>query len=228
MDDPAKGGFTTLNGFRDLGDGVVEFLGTAIAASAAIRGLVFEPADGRVRLGQTETTRFTILLNDQIAPGVTDSYTTVVATADDGISRIVNQFTTVGTSTGPIIFEIGGFQVNSPGFAITGTSSNPSLVPNANISFGGSGTNRTFTLTPANNLTGIATIKISVTDGSRKANTSFTLGVGQPTEFDCCQTVANTEGGLSGTLTGWLRMQEVYASICLTGIVAITEVASSR
>ena len=49
---------------------------------------------------------------------------------------------------------------------MTRGSSNPALVPAANIVFGGSGANRTVTITPAANQSGTATITLTVTDGT--------------------------------------------------------------
>ena len=61
---------------------------------------------------------------------------------------------------------------------MTGSSSNTTLVPTANIVFGGSGASRTVTVTPAANQSGTATITVTVTDGSaaRRA-TRFVLTV---------------------------------------------------
>ena len=79
LDAAAKGSFTVLNGFTDAGGGRYTFTGTAAAATAAIRGLVFTPAANRVAAGTTETTTFTISVQDNNA--ATDSATTVVSTA---------------------------------------------------------------------------------------------------------------------------------------------------
>ena len=54
----------------------------------------------------------------------------------------------------------------------------PALVPTANIVFGGSGANRTVTITPAANQSGTATITLTVADGSGgTAGDSFVLTV---------------------------------------------------
>ena len=81
LDTAAKGAFTTLNGFTDAGGGVYTFSGTAAAATSAIQGLVFDPADNRVTPGSTETTIFTISVDDGVAAPVTDATTTVVSTS---------------------------------------------------------------------------------------------------------------------------------------------------
>ncbi|HSL43821.1 MAG TPA: ExeM/NucH family extracellular endonuclease [Anaerolineales bacterium] len=62
---------------------------------------------------------------------------------------------------------------------LSGTSSNTSAVPNANIVFGGSGSNRTVTITavPASTIR-TATVTLSVSDGISTASTTVTVVVG--------------------------------------------------
>ena len=60
---------------------------------------------------------------------------------------------------------------------MSGSSNNTTLVPNGNIVFGGSGANRTVTVTPAANQTGTANITVTVSDGSLSTPTSFQLTV---------------------------------------------------
>jgi hypothetical protein len=93
------------------------------------------------------------------------------------ISGIVNQTITAGGSTGSLAFTVGDAQVAASSLTVSASSSNPTLVPNANIVFGGSGANRTVTVTPANGQTGTATITLTVSDGSLSSSTSFTLTV---------------------------------------------------
>ncbi len=70
--------------------------------------------------------------------------------------------------------------IESGGGALTpeGSSSDTTLVPNGNISFGGSGTNRSVTITPASNRYGVTTITIRITDpqaGSTSTNFQLTV-----------------------------------------------------
>src|SRR5262249_18039267 len=58
---------------------------------------------------------------------------------------------------------------------ISANSSNPTLVPNGSIVLGGSGTNRSVTVTPAQNQSGTATIAITVCGGALCSTTSFLL-----------------------------------------------------
>ena len=49
---------------------------------------------------------------------------------------------------------------------VTSSSSNTTLVPDANVVLGGSGGNRTVTITPATGLTGTSTITLNVTQAA--------------------------------------------------------------
>jgi formylglycine-generating enzyme required for sulfatase activity len=110
--------------------------------------------------------------------------------ADDGnsaptISDIAAQTITAGNNTGAIAFTIGDAQTAAGSLTLSGSSSNTSLVPNANIVFGGSGANRTVTVTHASSQTGTATITVTVSDGSLSASDTFLLTVNSavPTGF---------------------------------------------
>ena len=81
LDTAAKGTFSTLNGFSSAGSGVYLFSGTAAAATTAIQGLIFDPADNRVPVGSTETTTFTIAVTDGNGGADADGSTTVISTS---------------------------------------------------------------------------------------------------------------------------------------------------
>jgi formylglycine-generating enzyme required for sulfatase activity len=110
--------------------------------------------------------------------------------ADDGnsaptISDIAAQTITEGNNTGALAFTVGDAQSAAGSLTLSGSSSNTTLVPNANIVFGGSGANRTVTVTPASSQTGTATITVTVSDGSLTASDTFLLTVNSaaPTGF---------------------------------------------
>jgi hypothetical protein len=100
------------------------------------------------------------------------------------ISSIGNQTMAVNTVIGPIPFTVGDAQTAVNTLILSGSSSNPSLLPNANITFNGSASNRTVTLTPTRNQTGTSTVTLRVSDGQLTNSTSFVLtmaAVVQPT-----------------------------------------------
>jgi hypothetical protein len=105
---------------------------------------------------------------------------TITATNDaPSVSTIGDRTIAMNGTTGPIAFTIG--DENAAGVTMGGSSSNTTLVPNANIVFGGSGTNRTVTVTPAANQSGTATITITALDaGGGSSSTSFLLTVNAP------------------------------------------------
>ena len=80
------------------------------------------------------------------------------------ISDVANQSSLVNTPIGPITFTIGDAETTVAALVVTGTSSNTTLVPNANVVVGGSDASRTVTVTPAVGQIGTATITLTVTD----------------------------------------------------------------
>ena len=102
-----------------------------------------------------------------------------MAGAAPGISDIPNQSSGLNASIGPLPFTVGDTATPAGSLVLSGASANTNLVPPANILFGGSGSNRTVTVTPAANQSGITTITVTVTDGDGlSASDSFTLTVG--------------------------------------------------
>jgi subtilisin-like proprotein convertase family protein len=80
------------------------------------------------------------------------------------LSIIPNQLTVPNTPTAPIPFTVNDAQTGSNSVTLTATSSNLTLVPNANIVIQGTGANRTIVITPATNQTGTTTITLTATD----------------------------------------------------------------
>ena len=66
----------------------------------------------------------------------------------------------------------------------------PAVIPSGNVSFGGSGSNRTAILTPAPGATGLAEVGFLVSDGANTASNRFiltvspTLGLDTSDDFD--------------------------------------------
>ncbi|MGH7959480.1 MAG: Ig-like domain-containing protein, partial [Opitutaceae bacterium] len=112
------------------------------------------------------------------------------------ITNIADQTITAGGNTGALAFTVGDAETAAGSLTLTKGSSNTTLVPTANIVFGGSGANRTVTVTPAAGQTGTATITVTVSDGSLTANDTFLLtvnaGGGAPTGVSLTSPAANS------------------------------------
>jgi VCBS repeat-containing protein len=93
------------------------------------------------------------------------------------ISGIGSQTTSSGTATAPLAFTVGDAETSPDSLTVMFHSSNQALVPDGNITLGGSGAGRTVAVTPASGQSGTATITLSVSDGFLSASTSFNLTV---------------------------------------------------
>lgn len=145
-----------------------------LGGSGSNRTVMVSPATG-----QTGTTTITVRVSDGVNVTSTSFTLTVQALVNTvpTISSIPNQTSEQDKATAPIPFVIGDAETAAANLNLAGGSSNPTLVPNANIAFGGSGANRTVTVTPASGQSGSATITVSVNDGTASASKSFTLTV---------------------------------------------------
>jgi hypothetical protein len=122
---------------------------------------------------------FTFKANDGKADSNTATVSITVTAVNDPptISNIIDTATNEDTPTGAISFTVGDVETAPGSLTVGGSSSNTSLVPNANIVFGGSGGNRTVTITPAPNQNGTTMITVSVSDGTATTSDTFVLTV---------------------------------------------------
>jgi hypothetical protein len=153
------------------------------------------------------------------------------------ISNIADRVINEDGSTGSIAVTVTDVDNSDGGLTVTATSSNTALVSASGISFGGSGSNRTLTVTPAANANGSAVITVKVSDGSANTTDSFDLTVMSVNDIP----VAN-DGSLStnedqasgGTLTGSDPVEASALTFSLVGAnggalhgtVAITNAAT--
>ena len=93
------------------------------------------------------------------------------------ITDIPDQVSLINTATAALPFTIADSDTPLGSLNLSSASSNPALVPTNNIVFGGSGSNRTVTVTPAVGQTGTATISVFVSDGTNIASDTFLLTV---------------------------------------------------
>ena len=123
---------------------------------------------------------------------------TVIAVNDaPTISDIANKTINEDTTTGAIPFTIGDVDNTPASLTVSATSSNTTLVPVANIVFGGSGANRTVTVTPVADGFGTATITIKVSDGSLNASDTFVLSVNSVNDVPSFTVGGNQSAGFN-------------------------------
>ena len=121
LNDTAKGSFTTLNGFANTGGGVYTFSGTAAQAQTAIHGLVFTPTANHVAPGNTETTTFTVSVDDG-SGAVTNNTTTVVSTSINDAPVNTKPGTQTTLEDSALIFSSGNGNALSVADPDTGTT----------------------------------------------------------------------------------------------------------
>jgi Bacterial Ig domain/Protein of unknown function (DUF1565) len=158
--------------------------------------------------------------NQTTASTVTVQVNNVTNTAPD-ISSISDQTVVVGQVIGPLAFTVSDTETAADSLIVSCSSSNPTLVPSAGIVFGGSGSNRTLTLTPALSQTGTATITLTVSDGQLIASTSFLVTVNATTNG---LTFASTSGVISAPFVAGSGVisQPAYTSVTNGGRAAYT------
>ncbi len=107
------------------------------------------------------------------------------------VSTVANQTIDEDTATGALAFTIGDVDNAVTALTVTASSSDPTLVPNANITLGGSSANRTVDIAPAANQNGTATITLAVSDGTTTAQSQFDVTVSPVNDPPTISTVAN-------------------------------------
>jgi hypothetical protein len=133
------------------------------------------------------------------------------------ISDITDQTTNENTPTGDIAFTVGDVETPAASLIVTATSSNTTLVPDGNITLGGSGADRTINIMPASNQSGTPTITVTVDDGTDTDSDTFLLTVISSVLFaipggtgDCSSWADACD--LQSALTSALSGDEIWAA----------------
>jgi hypothetical protein len=165
---------------------LIPIINCVFGGSGAGRTVTITPATG-----QSGTATITITVTD----GGGQTANQAIAVTVNALPTITGLATGVvtnrNTSTSALSFTIGDDLTAATALTLSAGSSNTTLVPPGNCAFGGSGANRTVTITPANNEVGSATITINVTDGGGQiSNQSIIVTINAPPSIT----------GLPGTL----------------------------
>ncbi|GJM30113.1 MAG: hypothetical protein DHS20C17_27480 [Cyclobacteriaceae bacterium] len=187
--------------------------------------------DGNIVLGGSGTNRtvtitpeldavgtvgITLRVSDGEDEGFESFGVTISVNAPPTISAIADQSIEQNATMGPITFVVGDDKTSVDDINTSATSSNQQLVENRDLILGGSGANRTISLTPNTNMTGTATITITVSDGPNQTTGSFQLTVTQaanqaPTISDISSQTVD-QGEVVGPLNFAVRDTETASS----------------
>ncbi len=141
---------------------------------------------------QSGTSTIRITVSDGVASAFDELVLTVTALNDGPtISNVVDRAIDEDASTGAIAFTVGDGETAAGDLTLAATSSDEAVVPAANIVLGGSGADRTVTVTPAANQTGASTIRLTVSDGTASAFDEFVLTVEAVTDGPIISDIAD-------------------------------------
>jgi len=131
------------------------------------------------RADSNGTANITVIVEDGSSATDTTVFALTVEPVNDPptISDINDQTIKEDSSAGPIAFTIGDVEDSASDLSATASSDNPDLVPEDNVTFGGSDSDRTVTVTPRADSNGTATITVAVDDGTDQTTESFVLTV---------------------------------------------------
>lgn len=191
---PAAGGTSVTITGKNFGGSAgrlsVLFGGTAatsvtILSDTQVRAVAPAHAAGtvdiQVRSGQNEknTSNQTVFWGYGTSAAVPAGRFTYTSTnAAPTITAVANQTLLIGGTAGPLPFTVADAETPAADLVVTVTSSDAKLIPAAGLTLGGSGADRTVTVTTAAARSGRATVTLTVTDaGGLTATRTFTVSV---------------------------------------------------
>jgi uncharacterized repeat protein (TIGR01451 family) len=101
---------------------------------------------------------------DNLVGSVTSDPAILTVLLPPSIAAVADQSTVEDTSTSPILLLVGDLETSADLLILSGEADNPGLIPPGNFNFGGSDSNRTVTIEPAENQFGSSLISITVQD----------------------------------------------------------------
>ncbi len=164
-------------------NGSLKLSGTAVTVNqeitlANLANLTFTPNTGWVGITQFDWEA----KNSQFWSMNTDKVYITVNTPPT-ISSIADQNLCTNNPSPAIPFTVNDSETPAANLTVTAYSHDPTFVPNSSITIGGSGTNRTISVTPVANKSGHAIIYVMVDDGLSQTIQEFAVYVGPDLEF---------------------------------------------
>ena len=141
-----------------------------------------------------------------------------IDTQNPTISDIATQTIAEDTNTDAIVLSIGDGSTPADRLTLATSSSDTTLLTNANIILGGSGANRTVTLTPERDKNGLVDVTITVTDVSGNSSIeTFRLAV-----------TAVNDGPEVTTTSGSVSYTENDSAVTVDDLVSITDLDDTQ
>jgi hypothetical protein len=167
-----------------------------LAGSASNRTVQVLPAGG-----QSGNVTVTVIVTDEIGNATTTSFIVTVLpnNTPPTISSFTNYHSVASTPLAPIAFTVGDTETAAGSLAVSATSSNPTLIPDANVVPGGSGADRTLTITPAPQQIGNTVITVTVSDGELSTNRQFAVTVVPSTNVVLFEPFEYPDGSVNAT-----------------------------
>lgn len=141
------------------------------------------------------TAVLTVQINDGRGSNnlVTRTFTVNVQAVNDPptISGLIDRTINEDSTTGPLPFVIGDVESTPAFLNLSAESSDTNLVAATNITFAGSGSNRTVTVTPAADRSGVADIRVFVRDASATNSMQFRLTVLEVNDLPPAPVISN-------------------------------------
>lgn len=160
--------------------------GISFTGAGASRNVVVTPV-----AGASGTANITVRATDANG-GFVDETFAVTINALPTITTINDQTINEDANTGALTFTIGDTETSAANLMLSATSSNPTLVPLTNITFAGTGANRTVLVTPVANGSGSSTINVTVTDANGlTATEQFVVNVTDVNDLPTLSTISN-------------------------------------
>jgi len=144
----------------------------ALGGSGASRTLTVTPQPNASGLST-----ITVSVSDGVLSTSTSFVLTVNAVNDPPVLSVISAQTINEDQSVVVPFTIADVETAAASLSLQAVSSNVSLVGGTGLALGGSGTNRTLTLTPAADQWGTATVTVTVGDGTASAQRTFALTV---------------------------------------------------
>ncbi len=161
--------------------------GVTLGGSGAQRTITLNPAPNA--FGEAV---LTLVVSDGFVSTAQQVAVTVTPVNDPPkIENVADQRVAEHSVLGPVTFHVSDVDTPAEALIVTAVSGNTTRIPQNNIVLGGSGGARTFTITPAPQQSGTATVTLTVSDGELSASDPFVVTLASTDDAPTISAIAN-------------------------------------